>query len=522
MTTRQPTQAEIDWALDRQCEESFLVFAAVMHKETKGTWWDEQPCHRLIANFVNRAFTGKLTGGLINISPRAGKTQFICMWIAWAFGKYPDSEFIYATYSQDLSEQSAIMVRQVMLTPRYKRIFPKTVLDRMVAAREKFHTTAGGKMLARGVGSTITGYGAGKYRGESKEFGGALIFDDLHKLTEARSAAEKLNVKNFYVDTLNTRRNTPNTPVIGIGQRVAVDDIFGLLDPKEGESLTGEKFETLLIPVFDESGNSFWEARFPKAKYEALKRAQPWTFHTQYMQNPYNPQGEIFLVDMMPVLSIRPSGKCVRVRAWDLAAREKQKGKTEPDYTATILLAYYEEHRLYVIEHAQMFRGTPDKVRAVITATALRDGPGVRLRLPQDPGQAGVDQAQNLVEMIGKLGPEYKVTVVRPTGDKVTRAEPAAAQLNVGLVAVLAAYDELVKSQFRPFDSAPFDDLVDAFSDAYAELAIPDEDEASRRAAVRALERASKFSFGEGGERIEKDPEVNPYGETYALGEEPI
>lgn len=523
-----PLLPEIDYSAlspeDRErgqilaAREIFRVFARLMHEHLfQGVPWDEQPLHQEIFDMLERAFTEAGFAGVINIAPRSGKTQLICMWIAWCFGKAPDSEFIYATYAQDLAETSAILVRQIIMSDLYRKIFPGTVIDRSVNAREKFHTTKRGKMLARGIEGTITGYGAGRYvAGEEYVFKGCAIFDDLHKPGEAASDTQLAAVKRFYTDVFSNRLNDmARTPIVGIGQRVGLGDITGLLIPdvKGSPSISARKFEKLKVKSLV-NGKSVWERRWPTIDLLVEQEVNPWTFATQKQQEPYNERGSTFRIDRMPVCNVRPTGPRIACRAWDLASRKMKVGQTEPDYTAKTLLVYYPDARRYVIEDAHMYRDTPEMVRRDILSTAHRDGLDVYVWIPQDPAQAGVAQVLDLTAMLSG----YKVKSGTANGDKATRAEPFAAQFNAGLVECLAHLVDVVKAQLQPFPDGAHDDLVDALASAYAVLAIPDEDEQSRRAAVANMQRLGQFQFGEGLERERADGQDTPR-EGYFLEE---
>ena len=60
-------------------------------------------------------------------------------------------------------------------------------------------------------------------------------------------------------------------------------------------------------------------------------------------------------------------------------------------------------------------------VRKLIRDTAKLDGRHVEIGGPQDPGQAGKVQAQDMVRMLSG----YVAHFTPETGDKITRAEPA-------------------------------------------------------------------------------------------------
>ena len=522
MAEHQFTAAEIAAAEELASAQYFRMFAKLMHRELfPAIPWQETSLHVRIFDFLDRAFYEEGFRGAINIPPRAGKTHLICMWIAWCYGQHADSNFIYGSSTATLAETSAILVRKIMATPLYKRIFPKTKIDDKANAKDKFNTLSNGGLLARGTEGQITGFGAGIMQDASKgyRFGGALIADDLHKVAEARSDAAKQAVKTFVTETFDTRVNDQRTPKIYIGQRVAPDDIFAWLCPEDGQtSLTGETYEKLKITPLDDEGNSIWEAKWPTKWCKMMEKAQPWLWATQYMQEPYNMAGSVFQVDMMPVLHVRPPGASRKVRGWDLAGSVLKQGKTEPDFTAKALMAYYPSAKMYLIEDFQMYRALAQTVRQDIRNTAARDGREVTITIPQDAGQAGKDQAMSIMLEL----PGYKVEVTKPREDKGTRAEPFAAQLNVGLVGVLAHLENAVKAHLRPFPDASHDDGVDALSDAFAELAIPDEDELARLQAMAAYEAAARFDFKEGGERVSSQADTGLWGPGFKPGEEPI
>ena len=94
-------------------------------------------------------------------------------------------------------------------------------------------------------------------------------------------------------------------------------------------------------------------------------------------------------------------------------------------------------------------------------------------RLPQDPGQAGKDQAQSFLKFLSG----FIVKMVPESGDKVTRAEPLSAQwlglegMDKGNVDVLIAdWNEMYLNQMENFPQSKFKDMVDASSSAFNEI----------------------------------------------------
>ncbi len=156
-----------------------------------------------------------------------------------------------------------------------------------------------------------------------------------------------------------------------------------------------------------------------------------------------------------------------RVRCWDLAGTDAEEGAT-PDWTVG-LRASRDEHGTFYVEHVERFQASPEKVERAILALAESDGRGVRIRLPQDPGQAGKAQAQYLVRRLAG----HEAVSRRVTGSKVTRAMPASAQAEAGNIKLVrGAWNEAFLTELENFPSpSSKDDQVDTLSDAIEELA---------------------------------------------------
>ncbi len=156
------------------------------------------------------------------------------------------------------------------------------------------------------------------------------------------------------------------------------------------------------------------------------------------------------------------------VRAWDLAATSETEDG-EPAYTAGVLMGRRKDGRFVVIDVINV-RQSAGSVRATIKHTAMTDNArygNVKIRYPQDPGQAGKDQAQSYALLLA--GFNFKSAPV--SGSKETRAEPVAAQWQAGNFDVLVAdWNDEYFSQLESFPSSKFKDMVDATSDAFSEL----------------------------------------------------
>ena len=167
-------------------------------------------------------------------------------------------------------------------------------------------------------------------------------------------------------------------------------------------------------------------------------------------------------------LSIVPADVVRWVRAWDLAATAEDEGG-DPAYTAGVLMGKRSNGR-YIIADVINLRLSAADVRKTIKLTAQTDlhkYRRVRVRLPQDPGQAGKAQAQSFIRYLAG----FDVRAVAESGSKEARAEPVAAQWQAGnFDVVIGDWNEEYFAQMESFPSSKFKDMVDATSSAFTEI----------------------------------------------------
>jgi len=427
-------------------------FSRYLFMRRFGSKWVRSDHHRLICDKLEAVFRGEITRLVINIPPRYSKTELaVVNWIAWCLGHVPDAEFIHTSYSASLAANNSSNVLRLIEHEAYQAIFPNTRLDR--TARAHWTTTAGGVLYTAGSGGTITGFGAGKQR---SGFGGAIIIDDPHKADEARSDVVRKSVIDWYQNTLQSRINSRHTPIIVIMQRLHEDDLAGWL-LKGG---TGEKWDSLVLPAITAEGAALWPDKHTLDELRRMEQAAPYVFAGQYMQNPAPLDGGIFKPNQIETIDAVPAGQITWWRGWDLAATQ------DGDWTAGAKLGKTSDGRFII---ADMFRERfgPDERDAAIKNIASRDGAGVHISIPQDPGQAGKTLALYQTRML----PGYTVRTSPETGDKVTRAEPFASQVNVGNVLMMrGSWNDALLNEMRMFPNGSHDDQIDALSRAFGEM----------------------------------------------------
>ena len=110
-----------------------------------------------------------------------------------------------------------------------------------------------------------------------------------------------------------------------------------------------------------------------------------------------------------------------------------------------------------------------DDVKNLVRNTAISDGYHCAIRLPQDPGQAGKDQATTYVRYLAG----FNVKTAPVTGDKEVRSRALSAQWQAGNVYIVRGdWNESYLAEMNAFPLGAHDDDVDASNEAFAELTI--------------------------------------------------
>ena len=170
------------------------------------------------------------------------------------------------------------------------------------------------------------------------------------------------------------------------------------------------------------------------------------------------------------MLSVIPDDLEAVCRGWDLAATSKDENE-EAAYTAGVLMGRRKNGRFVILDVINQQLRAGD-VRKLVLQTAQMDHSKyawVRQRLPQDPGQAGKEQAQSYLSMLAG----FDVRIIAESGDKATRAEPMAAQWQHGQFDVMIGeWNDMYFNQLESFPDSKWKDMVDAGSSAFNELTL--------------------------------------------------
>lgn len=174
--------------------------------------------------------------------------------------------------------------------------------------------------------------------------------------------------------------------------------------------------------------------------------------------------GNFFRREWFEVVDAAPPA-VARVRFWDRAATQRKEGNS-PDYTAGALVSR-DERGLYYVEDVRRMQESPHRVEQAMATCASQDGTGTRLAYAQDPGSAGVNEAQATARALAG----YDVRYAPVTGDKQTMAKPVSSQAEAGNIKLVRGrWNEDFLAELENFPHSKNDDQVDALSGAFAHL----------------------------------------------------
>jgi predicted phage terminase large subunit-like protein len=382
--------------------------------------------------------------------------------------------FIVSSYSSALSLEHAEMSRELVRSSEFKRLFPNLEIKQDKDTKSNFRIVEtlpdgtpriGGNRYSTSVGGTLTGFHAH-----------ILIVDDPLNPKEAVSEVKIKAANHWMEQTLSTRKvDKAITPMILIMQRLHQDDPTGHILTKQKANirhvcLPGEikNYAQYVRPaelVTEYKDDLLDPIRMPANVLEDMRMDMgQYGYAGQIGQNPVPPGGGMFQVDHFQIIDAPPNMADVAqtVRYWDKAGTERGGA-----YTAGVRMSRLKNNRLVVwdCKHGQW---STDERERIIRETAEADGSQVLIYHEQEPGSGGKESAEATTRNL--LG--YVARADKPTGDKVSRADPYSVQVNAGNVwLVRGIWNTSFIDEHRFFPFGSFKDQVDAASGACAKLA---------------------------------------------------
>ncbi len=328
--------------------EEFFVAHGVMDRQPRIV----RPFHRLIFQAITRWVSGTLPDEKRNLAicipPRHGKTYIARDLVSWGLMCFPDSEWIYTSYSATLAIAQTMAIKECCASDWFRKAAPYVGVESGKGRQDYFRTAQGGAVYGVGTEGSLTGFGAGKKRAE---FGGGIVIDDpLVAMDALTIRREKCNL--WYSQALYSRRNSTHTPVLLIMQRLHEMDLVGYVREVEGDL-----WHVLSLPVMDEAENMLWPETFSSDSARRMRKIDPFAFSAQYMQAPTPAGGAMIKRDWIQSHSGTPP-KIVR---YGIFADTAQKTGQQNDYTV-FLCAGTDGNNVYVLDLVRDRLEAPDLI----------------------------------------------------------------------------------------------------------------------------------------------------------------
>lgn len=292
--------------------DSFDDFMVAMEWDRQNKFW--LPRRRVleghfgiaskVQNFIDDESMKLLT---MSMPPGTGKTTLIKFLIAFIMGKYPDSQNMYASYSDGMLKLMFDSLESMTSSEEYNYNY--------IFGMGKPYTSSEYKTLSYGkkgdfptvglvaLGGSVTG------RTRANKF---FITDDLVKNDEVARSPERLET--LWADY----NNTLTTRMIGGAREIMLGTIWSLYDPisRKKNAYEGKKgYEFISLPVCDEQGHSNFlydcADNYTDERIAALKEAlDPAIFSCLYMQKGVEKEGLAFATDRLKYYNgVLPDGE---------------------------------------------------------------------------------------------------------------------------------------------------------------------------------------------------------------------
>ena len=421
--------------------------------------------HRVLGAALEEVEKGVYSRLQVSMPPRHGKTKLSShLFPAWYVGRHPEKSIIVATYGEKFAWDHGRAVRDLIESPLYKQVFPRTRLKVGSASQERLETEQGGILFFLGRGSGATGRGAD-----------VILLDDPTKdRKEADSPTIREDLWKWYTQVLQTRLMTKGGRIVIIQTRWHEDDLIGrLTDPTNSCYSVSEatKWRVIDMPALAREkdvlgrkpGQALWPERFDEEYLDTIRQTDVRGFQALYQGRPTPEEGSFFKAVNLRTyarMNIMPHREKLRYYAASDHAVSLEQGR---DKTCLMVVGVDEHDQMWV--QPDLFWKQADTSLVVETMVILMDkykplfwwaekghisksiGPFLRKRMLEKRVFCSIDE-------------------LTPINDKQTRAQPVQARMSMMKLVFpgfahwwAEAHDQMLK-----FPQGAHDDFVDTLS----------------------------------------------------------
>lgn len=304
---------------------------------------------------------------IINVPPGSTKTTIVLqMFPAWLWAIDPSIRIISSSHSAPLSIDSASKSRDILLSPKYKTLFPRVKLRGDKSAKTSYETTKGGTRDVTSTGSSITGRHAH-----------IKLMDDLQDISKSASEPDRKNAIN-HMKTLFTREVEKGKSInVLIMQRLHQLDCTSYLMSVNKH----RKVRHICLPaeLSERVNPPEYKSMYINGKLDPKRMSDDvliqkkielgsYGYASQFEQNPTPLEGGIIKRRWFPIIpkALAFSGQSV-VNFWIDTAYDKKKGnKAEGTNDPTGMMACYESKgNVYVLDYREVYLEITELVKFI-------------------------------------------------------------------------------------------------------------------------------------------------------------
>jgi predicted phage terminase large subunit-like protein len=431
-------RVEIDQLLNNRA----ISFEEFLPRTAPASWVWQWPHQRAIYSYLNAVTDGEITKLIISMPPRHTKTETITV-------RYP----VYRMY-RDATTRTAIGCYNQIQANKYSRKARQAAravgiaLSQERSATEEWETEQHGGMMARGVGSGVTGNG----------YDLIVIDDPVKSRAEAESPAFRDAVWDWYRDDLYTRLE-PGGAIIVVMTRWHEDDLVGrILASDDAANWTVVNLPAIAEendPMGRTPGEALCPDRFPLDVLLDRKRVLgPYSFNALYQGHPSPPEGSLLQRSWWKYYTMLPSRFEAIFASWDCTFKDADDSDFVVGQVWGRLGADY-----YLLDQTRGRMGFVATRQAIKAQKAK--WPLIRALYIEDKAN-GTAVIETLKHEISGIIP------VNPEGGKIARVQAISPMIEAGNVYLpeKASFVGDFVEECAAFPNAAHDDQVDAMSQA--------------------------------------------------------
>jgi len=374
--------------------------------------------HYQLATMAPKIFNHEINRLMINIAPRYGKTEWAIAMMAYGWAYFPKSKWMYISIDPKLVKKACKYVKQIVCLPEFRQIYNiEVTTTNSDPSSITILNNQGGELYGVSSGGGIAGNGAGLQAVDS--FGGAILIDDFHKISEIHSELTRDKAAETYEESILNRRNNPAfTPIIFIGQICHEDDLptrlkKGKHDVERWNQDEGGKGITIELQSLDRQGNALYPEMHTTAMLLEMQDKVPYMFAAQHQQKASPAGGAVFKIDRLVLYDRDDIYQQIFFTFITIDSAETDKNYSDP--TAMVFFGVYKiqengkdtgELGLHIIDAIEE-RILPDKLEE-----RFNDFYAKCCMFPVKPKLVGIEKESTGVTLLAILGKKQGLEVV--------------------------------------------------------------------------------------------------------------